>query len=109
MKSEKRYFLIFGILLLLLVTQVNALDLFGSNGVVDSITKSLQSMQIFYYDFMAFILDIFSILLFILWILLIFGIVYSVYFLISLPKQMGVKNYHEAIIKIAMLVWEFMI
>lgn len=107
MKKHKTLFVM--LLLLLNVLSVNAdSGQFINNFIPDSVTKSLQGMQIFYYEFMAFVLDVFTILLFVVWILSIFGIIYVVYYLVSLPKRMGVKNYHDAIIKLATSLWDFM-
>jgi len=81
---------------------------FVDNLIPDSVSKSLQAMQVFLYDFMAFMLDIFTIILFIVWMLCIAGIVYVIYWIVSLPKKIGAKNFHDAIMKLSMMVWEFM-
>jgi len=82
---------------------------FVQNTVIDPIAKSLEGVQIFYYDFLAIVFDIFTILLFLIWMGCIGLVVWGIYYLLTLPKQLGVNNYHEAAIKIAMLLWEFML
>ena len=101
--------LLFIVLSLVLVSVVHAESgQFIDNFIPSSITKSLDAIQVFVIDFLAFILDIFTILLFILLVALIFGIVYLVYYLVTIPKKLGVNNIQEAIMKIAQKTWEFM-
>jgi prepilin signal peptidase PulO-like enzyme (type II secretory pathway) len=111
MKKTK---LIFPLLIAALLITVNSVHATGIGDFVgslipDSITLSLQAMQVFLYDFMALLLDIVTLVLFLVWIATIIGIVYVIYLLMTLPKKMGAKNYHEAIVKLAFMLWEFMI
>lgn len=103
---------IYAMLLLLLVLSpvayaADGVGEFIGNLIPDAITKSLEGMRIFFYDFMAFVLDIFTILLFILWILLIVGILYSLFWLFSLPKKIGAENFNDAMVVLSKKMWDF--
>ena len=104
MKRSLSFLLVF----LVVIGGVAAESSFVENLIPDSVAKSLTAMEIFFYDFLAFMLDIFAILLFIVWILCIVGIIWGVMYLVQLPKKLGANNFHDAIIKISYKLWDFM-
>lgn len=100
-----------GIFLLLVVasTSVHAASLnpFSDDFIVNGMSKSLQSLQVFFTDFLSLILDIFSILLFILWIAIIVSIIYGIYYVTTIPKQLGAENLQDALMMIGHSFWRF--
>lgn len=96
-------------LLFLLLPYVHADSGQFTNWLVpDAVTKSLDSMHIFFLQFMTILYDVFTVLLFILWMLCIAGIIYSVYYILTLPSKIGARNYHEAVTMLSMKLWNFM-
>jgi len=106
---KRHNYITIGLLLLVLVSSAQAASLnpFSDDFIVNGMSKSLQSLQVFFTDFMSLILDIFSILLFILWMGVIVAIVYGIYYVTSIPKQIGAENMQEAMMKIGHSFWRF--
>lgn len=109
MKKQHYYLILFIGLLILSSHFAHAAGVgeWIANQIPDSVTKSLEAIRIFTYDFLSIILDIFTVVLFIIWILLIGAVIYGIIYIVNLPKQLGANNFQDAIIKIANAVWTF--